>query len=30
VVRVTAQRDGDRDTPYARLLNLARVRVVVS
>jgi hypothetical protein len=29
VVRVVAQRDGDRDTPYARLRNLARVRVVV-
>jgi hypothetical protein len=30
VVRVVAQRDGDRDSPYARLRNLARVRVVVS
>lgn len=29
-VRVVAQRDGDRATPYARLQNLARVRVVVS
>ena len=30
VVRVVAQRDGDVTTPYARLQNLARVRVVVS
>jgi hypothetical protein len=30
VVRVVAQRDGDGDSPYARLRNLARVRVVVS
>jgi hypothetical protein len=30
VVRVVAQRDGDKDSPYARLRNLARVRVVVS
>ena len=29
-VRVAAQRDGDQDSPYARLRNLARVRVVVS
>ena len=29
-VRVAAQRDGDQDPPYARLQNLARVRVVVS
>jgi hypothetical protein len=29
-VRVAAQRDGDATTPYARLQNLARVRVVVS
>jgi hypothetical protein len=28
-VRVVAQRQGDRETPYARLQNLARVRVVV-
>jgi hypothetical protein len=30
VVRVVAQRDGDRESPYARLRNVARVRVVVS
>jgi hypothetical protein len=30
VVRVVAQRDGDTDSPYARLRNLARVRVVAS
>ncbi len=30
VVRVVAQRDGDMTTPYARLQNLARARVVVS
>jgi hypothetical protein len=30
VVRVVAQRDGDGDSSYARLRNLARVRVVVS
>jgi hypothetical protein len=30
VVGVVTQRDGDRDRPYARLRNLARVRVVVS
>jgi hypothetical protein len=30
VVRVVAQRDGDATTPYARLQNLARARVVVS
>ena len=30
VVRVVAQRDRDGDIPYARLRNLARVRVVVS
>ena len=30
VVRVVAQRDEDRDILYARLRNLARVRVVVS
>ena len=30
VVRVAAHRDGDATTPYARLQNLARVRVVVS
>ncbi|HTU39674.1 MAG TPA: hypothetical protein VMF35_16860 [Acidimicrobiales bacterium] len=30
VVRVVAQRDGDAATPYARLRNIARVRVVVS
>jgi hypothetical protein len=30
VVRVVAQRDGDTDSPYARLRNVARVRVVVS
>ena len=29
-VRVAAQRDGDTTTPYARIQNLARVRVVVS
>jgi hypothetical protein len=29
VVRVTSQRDGDTDTPYTRIPNLARVRVVV-
>ena len=29
-VRVTATRDGDRSSPYARLQNLARARVVVS
>jgi len=28
-VRVAAQRDGDASTPYARIQNLARVRVVV-
>lgn len=28
-LRVTSQRDGDRDTPYARIQNLARARVVV-
>jgi hypothetical protein len=28
-VRVAAQRDADQETPYARLQNLARVRVVV-
>jgi hypothetical protein len=30
VVRVVAQREGDAATPYARLRNLARVRVVVA
>ncbi len=30
VVRVGAQRDGDAATPYARVLNLARARIVVS
>jgi hypothetical protein len=30
VVRVVAQRDGDVANPYARLRNLARVRVVVN
>jgi hypothetical protein len=29
VVRVTSQRDGDQATPYTRIPNLARVRVVV-
>ena len=29
-VRVAAQRDGDATTPYARIQNLARARVVVS
>lgn len=29
VIRATSQRDGDRDTPYGRLYNLGRVRVVV-
>lgn len=29
-VRVTSQRDGDSSTPYARLQNLARARVVVA
>jgi hypothetical protein len=29
-VRVAAQRIGDRTSPYARVQNLARVRVVVS
>src|SRR5262249_54840054 len=29
-LRVTSQREGDRDTPHARIQNLARVRVVVS
>jgi plastocyanin len=28
-IRVASQRDGDPDTPYARVLNLGRVRVVV-
>jgi hypothetical protein len=28
-VRVASQREGDRSTPYARMYNLARVRVVV-
>ncbi|MDR1624844.1 MAG: hypothetical protein LBS04_07720 [Tannerellaceae bacterium] len=28
-VRVASQRNGDRETPYARILNLDRVRVVV-
>jgi len=30
VVRVVAQRDGDPESPFARLRNLARVRVVVT
>lgn len=30
VLRVAAQRDGDMATPYARVQNIARVRVVVS
>ncbi|MGE3690739.1 MAG: hypothetical protein AB7F98_05100 [Novosphingobium sp.] len=30
VLRVAGQRQGNADTPYARVLNLARVRVVVS
>jgi hypothetical protein len=30
VVRVVAQREGDGDSPYARVRNVARVRVVVS
>jgi PKD domain-containing protein len=30
VLRATSQRDGDRDTPHARIQNVARVRVVVS
>ncbi len=30
VVRLAAHRDGDLTTPYARLQNLARARVVVS
>lgn len=29
VIRVASQRNGDQDTPYARVQNLARVRVVV-
>lgn len=29
-VRIAAQRDGDQQTPYARIKNLARARVVVS
>ena len=29
VLRVVSQREGDPDTPYARVQNLARVRVVV-
>ncbi|QFG21401.1 PKD domain-containing protein [Actinomadura sp. WMMB 499] len=29
VLRVTAQRDGDAETPYGRVQNLARVRIVV-
>jgi hypothetical protein len=29
VIRVTSQREGDRDTPYGRIQNLGRVRVVV-
>ena len=29
-LRVTSQREGDADTPHARIQNLARVRVVVS
>ena len=29
-VRVAAHRDGDHTTPFARIQNLARVRVVVS
>lgn len=29
-VRVTVQRDGDADTPYARVRNLGRARIVVS
>jgi hypothetical protein len=29
-VRVAAHRNGDRTSPYARVQNLARVRVVVS
>jgi hypothetical protein len=29
-LRATSQREGDRDTPHARIQNLARVRVVVS
>ena len=29
VLRATAHRDGDADTPYARVQNIARVRVVV-
>jgi hypothetical protein len=29
VIRVTSQRDGDPDTPYARIQNLDRVRVIV-
>jgi hypothetical protein len=29
-VRVAAHRDGDGTTPYARIQNLARVRVVVT
>lgn len=30
VLRATSQRDGDPDTPHARIQNVARVRVVVS
>lgn len=30
VLRATSQRDGDRATPYARVQNLDRVRVVVT
>jgi hypothetical protein len=30
VLRATSQREGDRETPHARIQNLARVRVVVS
>jgi hypothetical protein len=29
-LRATSQRDGDPDTPHARIQNLARVRVVVT
>ncbi|MDR2858658.1 MAG: PKD domain-containing protein [Novosphingobium sp.] len=29
VIRIAAQREGDPDTPYARVLNLARARIVV-
>jgi hypothetical protein len=30
VLRATAQREGDADTPFGRIRNLGRVRVVVT